>query len=178
MKTLIAGFILALGLAAPGCGTSESPRPQAGPSLRFGTATRGCSNAYVVSENAEGTEVLAVTLARDHVPLTTKARTFQIEERPEGLNVAVLVYPERPTITTHCSDVVPSRPPQRTRWTASRGRVTASISEAAPKPGQCYKIDVRLEDVVFADDDREVTLPSFEFRNVGVGHLPPMSPCP
>jgi hypothetical protein len=130
----------------------------------------------VTSENAEGNEALTVVLDRRTLGLTTAPRTFEIEKRPAGLDVAVLVYKAKPPYTSLCNDLV--EPPEWTpiRWSATRGRVTASISKAAPKPGQCYSVDVRLEGVAFAILEREAVLDTLDLKNVEVGAFPPL-PC-
>jgi len=150
-----------------------APSPP-GPSLRFSTATRGCGDAFVTSENTEGTEALTVVLDRKHLGLTTAPKTFEIEKRPEGLDVAVLVYKAKPPHTTLCSDIAESPEWTPTRWSATRGRVVASISNAAPKPLQCYSVDVHLEGVAFAINDHEVVLGALDLKNVEVGSVPPL----
>jgi hypothetical protein len=150
--------------------------PPPAPSLRFGTATRGCGDAFVTSSNAEGTEALTVVLDRKRLGLTTAPKTFEIGKRPAGLDVAVLAYKARPPYTALCSDVAEDPDWTPIHWSATAGRVTASISKAAPKPGQCYSVDVRLEGVAFTVPDREVVLDALDLKNVEVGAFPPL-PC-
>ena len=165
---LLVWLLAALGVAA----TGGSPKT---PSLAFAPPARGCGDAQLVLENADATEVLTLTLARRRLKLTPAPRTFRIEDGPAGLEVALLVYPERPSHSTHCTDLAesPDAPPPA-RWTATRGRLTLAASNAAPRPGQCYTIDARLEEVTFSHDGRQVVLAELELPRVTVGHLPPL----
>jgi len=146
------------------------------PRLRFDGGVRGCGDATVVAEG--GAEFLTVGLSRSRLSLKKTPTTFRIEDAPAGLEVLLFVYAKRPSYTEHCTDLAPPADVARTVWKARRGRVTVALSKAAPKPLECYEVDLHLEDVAFTDGSREVVLRELRLAPVRVGDLPPLGCTP
>jgi hypothetical protein len=131
----------------------------------------GCGDVYFHKGTADKTEVLWVSADKKKLQLPDKgSKTFDLATAPDGLVVAVDLWPQAPRFSAYCNDIAPDVRPDAT-WKAKKGKVTITVSEPEDKKGRgSYKASVHLEDVLFEDDaGHQATLKDEAITDVLVG---------
>jgi hypothetical protein len=130
----------------------------------------GCGDVFFHKGTADKTEVLWVSADKKKLQLPDKgSKTFDLAETPDGLTVAVDLWPQAPRFSAYCNDIGPDVQRDAT-WKAKKGKVTITLSEPEDKQGRgSYKASVRLENVLFDEGGRQATLKDEAITDVLVG---------
>lgn len=133
----------------------------------------GCADIFVYKGTADDLEVLWVSAEKEKLKLAAKgSKTFDLAESPKGLQVAIDLWEKAPRFSAYCNDISDDTKKIAT-WKGKRGRITITILEpidpVGPGPKR-YKATVRLENILFEDEDgHQATLGKEEITEAVVG---------
>jgi hypothetical protein len=133
----------------------------------------GCNDVFFHKGSADGREILWVAADKKKLRLPRSgSKTFDLAEAADGLTVAVDLWPTAPRFSPYCNDIAPDNEKEVT-WHAKKGKVTITIGKpVGPQDAgmRRYLASVRLEDVVFEDEEgNQATLPEEKITDVAVG---------
>jgi hypothetical protein len=173
-RSLTLAVLLVAALALTSCARNGSGGPAGvrSPTFQYVKAEEGgCGDVYFYKGTADKTEVLWVSADKKKLRLPDQgSKTFDLAAAPDGLIVAVDLWPKAPRFRAYCNDISPDVRRDAT-WKAKKGKVTITVSEPPDKEGRGkHKAGVRLEDVLFEDDaGHQATLKEEAITDVLVG---------
>lgn len=154
-------------------------RPQSNllPTLSFEDSSgHGCGNFFVYNINDADIEAIVVKADTQKLALSSKIKTFNLEDEPESLEVFVDFYDSLPEGNEfiwglYCNDVgYNNKEPKK--WIGKKGQVGVSIHDL--QPGGGYKTTIILQDIHFFDEngENEIVLDHLTLSDVFVGWFP------
>jgi hypothetical protein len=171
-RRLALALLFVSALAATSCDRNGSGIGLRTPTFQYVKDQEGgCGDVFLHKGTADKTEVLWVSADKKKLQLPDKgSKSFDLAAAPDGLTVAVDLWPRPPRFSAYCNDIAPDVQREAT-WKAKKGKVTITLSEPQDKQARGnYKASVRLENVLFEDDaGHQATLKDEAITDVLVG---------
>jgi hypothetical protein len=148
-KPLAGILTLFAALGICGCG----PRAPT-PAFEY-VASGGCGDIFLYRHNQDQTAYLVIQADKKKLGLSTRAKTFDLEATPDGLEVRIDLYSDPALILPYCTDIEPEKRPVKTSWHAKTGIVTITLGKPNPSrqgSSPTYQATVKLENTLFEDE--------------------------